>query len=272
MNRGLGLIGIVALSWAPFVPVDSAHGHAGRKFLVEVVNGKLQVQGVNTGVPDGAPASRPYINAIHDHWQNITPPPGSGLEPRATSFLPDYEIQIGTAFVVLREHEVTLDLVRASQWVNPPPMPMLGTVPDLQPLDLGEVIQIEAANTITTDTLGTLLLSASVPPSGIEDILVNYSISGHPAAEIHVLEFRMSATPTNPNLPDRIADSNPIFVVLSPDGENPVEKLHHTSLFLAEYLAAQSVKVPEPATLAMGASAFTLLAGVRRDQRGKRFR
>ncbi|QEG36426.1 hypothetical protein [Bythopirellula goksoeyrii] len=246
------LLGVCVLFFFRFAAADNALSHEGRIFSIEVVNGKLQVQGINTGEPDGAPTTRPYVNSMHDHWKNSTIPE---LGPIANSFLPDYEIQIGTAFVILKDHEVTLELLSASQWVNPPMMPLPGTIPHLRPLDPGEVIRIEAGTTVTTDSLGTLLLSSSVPQTGIADILVNYSIDGHPTNEIHVLEFRLSASPTDLNQPSMIRDSDPIYVLLSPDGANPMEKLHYASLYLEQYLAT----VPEPNSITLVCLATALL-------------
>ncbi|TWU29815.1 hypothetical protein [Bythopirellula polymerisocia] len=263
MNREftlLSLLALVVLFSEQFAFTQQARGHEGRRFLIEVVNGKLQVQGINSGMSDGAPATRPYTNSIHDHWKNYT---SVELGDIATSFLPDFEIQIGTAFVTLKDHEVVLELLSVKQWLNPPLMPAPETIPNLQPLDPGEVIRIEAGTTVTSDTLGSLLISPSVPQTGIADILVNYSIDGHPSNEIHVLQFRLSATPADPNQPDLINDSDPIYILLSPDGDNPMEKLHHASLYLEQYLAT----VPEPGSFALATMAAALLVGIRRSKR-----
>ena len=254
---GLGLLVCIESTWA----------HTGRRFLIEVVQGKLQAQGVNTGEPDGAPDVRPYPNAIHAHWSNVTPDPSSGLDPFATSFLPDFEVPIDASFVHLKFHEITLELLGASKWVDPPMMPPEGTVPVLEPLDPNEVIRIETVNTdISTDTLGELLLSVSVPQAGIDDIVLNYNIDGHPTNQIHVLEFLLTATPADPSQPDLIEDSDPIYVLLSPDGIDSAERLHHASLYLEEFLGTNAGAVPEPGALVLTLSTLLSLCCVRSRQ------
>lgn len=257
------LIAVVSLLGF-LVTVESTWAHTGRRFLIEVVGGKLQAQGVNTGAPDGAPAIRPYVNSIHAHWSNVTPDPNSGLQPFATSFLPDFEVPIDASFVQLKFHELNLELLGASKWVAPPMMPPEGTVPHLQPLDPNEVIRIETVNTdISTDTLGELLLSVSIPQAGIDDIVLNYNIEGHPTDQIHVLQFQLSAKPADPSLPDLIEDSDPIYILLSPDGSSPMERLHHAALYLEEFLGNNPTFIPEPGSFLLTLSAFLALSSTR---------
>lgn len=232
-----------------------ASAHSGRRLLVEVANGALQAQGVNTGAADGAPSVRPYVNVIHDHWHNIYPDQATGLEPFANTLLPDFGVP---ANALVRGHELTLTLLNAQKWVNPPEMPTPGVVPNLQPLAPGETIRVETVNgDVSSDALGTLLLSVSVPAAGIDDILLNYTTNRLPSNEIDVLTFRLSAKPADPSKPDLIADSGPIFVLLSPDGENSTKKLHHASLFLEAYLAKP---VPEPNSFILASVSFAALA------------
>jgi hypothetical protein len=44
--------------------------------------------------------------------------------------------------------------------------------------------------------------------------------------------------------PTTVAASDPIYVLLAPDGATYATKLHHEALFLSEYMA--SLPVPEP--------------------------
>ena len=241
-----------------------ARAHSGRRFLVGVANGALQAQGVNTGAADGSPAVRPYPNVIHDHWHNIYPDPVTGLSPFANSLLPDMGVP---ASAQLRGYDLTLTLLGAKKWVNPPEMPTPGLIPQLQPLAPGETIYIETVNSdVSTDSPGTLLLSVSVPAGGISDILLNYTTYRVPTNAIDVLTFRLSAKPADPSLPDLIADSAPIHVLLSPDGANSAMKMHHAALFLESYLAHP---VPEPSAWALAVAALGGLHRVREARRRK---
>lgn len=236
-----------------------ACAHSGRRLLVGVVNGALQAQGVNTGVADGAPSVRPYANVIHDHWHNIYPDPATGLSPFANTLLPDIGVPANPQ---LRGYDLTLTLLGAQKWVNPPEMPMPGLVPVLQPLGPVETIYIETVNSdVSTDSLGTLLLSVSIPAAGIDDVLLNYTTYRLPANAIDVLTFRLSAKPADPSKPDLIADSAPIHVLLSPDGANSAMKMHHAALFLENYLANP---VPEPSGFILAALSLGAVARFRR--------
>ena len=222
-----------------------AVAHNGRGFEIEVVGGKLQAQGINAGAFDGAPAVRPYTNSVHDHWKYI-----SALSASIAT-LPEFEVLPPVAQSSLESYALDLKLRSAWQWVAPPPMPPAGTIPKLEPLDPGESISIQTLGApITTDTLGVLELSPSVPAAGTGDVAPLYQISGSPANEVFVLEFLLKATAPSSAYP-AIQSSDPVFVILSPDGSNPIEKLHHTSLFLEEYLALDGLPIPEPTSSVM---------------------
>lgn len=238
---------VLALSSAllAIVTATSVQAHNGRGFEVEVVAGKLQAQGINSGDPDGAPAVRPYANSIHDHWRYV---PSLDL---SVASLPEFEVTPLVASSSLAAYSLDLEWTAAWQWTSPPLMPTPGTIPVLEPLDPGEVISIQTLGApIDSETLGAIALSAFVPATGTGDIIPSYSIDGDPSDEIHVLEFLLSATPPNGTYPS-IATSDPLYVVLSPDGVGPVERLHHASLYIEQYLALNGVPVPEPASMAL---------------------
>ena len=235
--------------------VEGADAHSGRRLLVEVVDGKLQAQGVNTGPDDGAPALRPYLNAIHDHWQNVP------ALVEATASLPGFDIG-PSASLPLLGHALDLELIGASKWVSPPMMPSPATIPVLEPLDASQLITIVAPIGETdTNALGTVRLTDDVPFGGLADIDLVYGIDGFPAGEIHVLEYLLHATPNGAGV-SAVESSDSIYVLLSPDGSTPQERLHHASLFLEEYLAT----VPEPGTLSL-AFATLAMASYRRPRR-----
>jgi hypothetical protein len=225
---------------------EPAWAHLGRRLRIDVVNGKLVAQGVNTGMPDGAPEIRPFEGAVHDHWRNFHLPE-LPTPDFATPFLPEFDLP--ASVTSLQHHSLSLRLVDAFQWAHPQLSHRGLTTPHFQPLDQGEVIRIEGADNSSTTTaqMGSLTLLELVPPSGDPDIPIAYSINGHPRDEIHVLKFVLSTM----NLvgPTAIAASDPIYVLLAPDGATHAEKLHHQALFLSEYMA--SLPVPEPGGLGL---------------------
>jgi hypothetical protein len=237
-----------------------ARAHLGRRLRIDIEGGKLVARGVNTGTPDGAPEIRPFEGAVHDHWRNFHLPE-LPTPDFATTFLPEFDLPASVAS--LQHHSLSLRLVDAFQWAHPQLSHHGSTTPHFQPLDDGEVIRIEGADntSTTTDQLGSFTLLQLVPPGGDPDIPVAYHINGHPDDEIHVLKFILSAT----NLvgPTTIAASDPIYVLLAPDGATHAEKLHHEALFLSEYMA--SLPVPEPGGL--GLSILGLLAVFARTRR-----
>ncbi|QDV73869.1 hypothetical protein [Botrimarina mediterranea] len=230
-----------------------ADAHIGRRFSVEVVNGKLQAQGVNNGESDGAPLTRPYVNVIHDHWKN-TP----GLD-QAYATLPEYDVSPSAATALLG-HSLSLELIGVTRWQSPPMMPGANTAPTLTQLAPGDLITVEAAMGVADSIdFGTVTLMEAVPFGGAREVAVLYQINSHPADEIHVLEFILSTSSA------AIEPSNTIYVLLSPDGDNPMAKLHHASLFLEGYLAT----IPEPtgACLAVASVGGALLSQRRKRRR-----
>lgn len=217
------------------LPASEVSAHTGRRFTVEVVNGKLQAQGINTGAADGAPSVRPYLNVIHDHWKN-----DPSLD-QAYATLPGYDVP-PTAATALIGHSLSLEFLGVSRWLSPPLAPSASTVPVLTPLALGHVVTVEGAVGVASSIdFGTVTLLENTLFGGAKDLDPLYQVNYRPANEISVLKFILrSSSPT-------VQSSDPIFVLLSPDGATPMEKLHHASLFLENHLAT----VPEPTAAAL---------------------
>jgi hypothetical protein len=232
-------------SWAP---ATSSVAHDGRRFEVEVSGHKLQAQGVNTGPSDGVPAVRPYVNAIHDHWRNF-----DALN-LATADLPGFDIPISATALV--SHDLWLDLLRVRKWVDPPVMPSPGTRPNLRPLDPGELITIFGNNDVNSTELGSILLAEDIAFGGTDDIDLLYLINSVPTDEIHVLEFRLRATFHGGGADPALSDSDTVYAILSPAGNDPVARLHHASLYLESYVTT----IPEPSTAMLVAWASTAAA------------
>ena len=196
-----------------------ASAHDGRRLEILVIDGKLYALGYDsTGRDDGAGAVRSYYNAMHDHWTAL--PTGDGI-----ASLPSFDV---LAPGPLAGHGVTLTLTGGSKWVDPPQMPDDSTVPVLTPLGPGdEIFVINGSGFVTTEAPGALVLTDEVLPAGNQDLDLQYLTDQLPATPtIHVLEFVLSTDAPG------VASSDPIRIILSPDGTNKLEKLHYSSLLL----------------------------------------
>lgn len=209
-----------------------ALAHSGRRFEIQVDgNGQLVAQGVNSGADDGAPSTRPYLNAIHGHWSNFNS--GTG----ASADLPSFDLFDPPAS--LEGASLTLTLDDAFKWVAPPTMPMAGTTPGFVQLDLGETIFVSYGGiTLDTDTFGqSLTLLDPVPAGGQDDLDLSYEIGLVPSDTIYVLQFTLGTDAAG------IANSDPVYAILVPQGP----AYHHAALFAEAYLGTA---VPEPGSLA----------------------
>jgi hypothetical protein len=208
--------------------------HEGRRFEILLNQNKIFAQGINTGADDGLPFVRPYWNAIHDHWGND----GDGT---ASSTLPAFDLFDPQALV---DHRLFLEYKAGYKWSEPPLMPQAGTLPDYSPLEANELISIAFnGDVINTGSGGKLTLSDSVDPHGFSDFDLNYTIDIEPANAIFVIEWQLVSTNAS------VQASDSIFTLLSPDGSNPAERLHHASLYLEQHLGI--AQVPEPNSIAI---------------------
>ncbi len=231
--------------------------HDGRRFEIEVLNDNaLWAQGsIGGGVDDGGGIHRPYYNAIHDHWSNA---PGGKQEAIAT--LPAWDIFNPDPRLV--GHSISLELVDVFRWVAPPLMPPAGTVPDFEPIDMSDLIQISTLQDSLTVTaggsFGTIELLDSVDIHGHFDLPFEYKINKKPENEIYIFEWVMSTSAPGINR------SHSIFAVLSPDGLTMSDRLHHASLYTEQYLGIRTI--PEPGSLAF----LALLGGYLAVQRRRK--
>lgn len=231
------------------VAASSAFGHDGRRLDIQVYENQLIAQGYISGADpsdDGGGVVRPYINAIHGHWTNN---PSPGIDA-ASATLPGFDLFSGGA---LTGSSLSLELVGASKWSDVPTMPAPGTVPDLQPLVGEEIFVGYQGDFHSTAAPGSFTLIESVAPGGLLDIDLTYDIASEPVGSLYVLEFVLSTSAAG------IADSSTVHVILSPDGANHMERLHHASLYLESYLGT-----PIPAPGAAGLLGFAGVAVVRR--------
>lgn len=226
-----------------------AAAHNGRRFQVQVRNQQLVAQGyITAGVADdGGGTTRPYLNAIHDHWANLG-------DASAVSNLPGFDVLDTT---VLEGFDLSLVFVDAFQWSNPPTDPAANLAPRF--LNLDSTIGIEFGATIDTIDGGSLPLANNIPPAGLRDLDPLYAISGTPSDVIHVLEWQLTTDAPG------VADSDSIYTILSPDGVGPVERLHEASLLTERFLGQA---VPEPSAFATTLGGFLLAFAAA----GRRFR
>lgn len=228
-----------------------ALAHDGRRFEVQVIDNQLVAQGYISGIDaedDGGGLVRPYINAIHGHFSNST------LQPNyATSTLPGYNIFDDAA--ALTGFNLTMTITGFQKWATPT---MAGPI-TLTPLDSDELMAVTYDGTAVrsdqyTTGVDSFALVSGFNGSDAGDIDLLYEFVGdNPSGEIYVIESILST-----NAPG-IADSSTVYTLLSPDGQTPMEKLHHHSLN-----AERQLGVPEPGSLALAA----LLPVLMRRRRG----
>ncbi len=218
MKKTLGAAAAV-LAAAAF----TADAHDGRRFEIKVVDGQLVAHGYNSaGVDDGAGVVRPYYNALHDHWTFLV-----GVNA-STSDLPGFDVLVPGE---LEGHSITLTFNGATRWSDVPMMPAPGTVPLLEPLDPGHTLFVSFdGQTVSTDAPGSMMLVSSVSSGGALDLDLSFDFNDQLPATIMVMEFVLSTDAPG------VADSDTVYLLLSPDGANGMEKRHHASLYLENFL------------------------------------
>jgi len=219
----------------------SATAHDARRLEIKVVDNQLVAHGyISNGVDDMGGVIRPYYNAIHGHWSNN---PSPSIDAASTD-LPGFDVFAGSPLV---GHNVEIELLGARMWEAPPPMPPAGTEVNLVAAD-GEIFVSFGSETVTSAAPGSFTLVDSVGAGGALDIDLNYDIASRPSGVLYVLDFRLSTDAVG------VAASDTVHVILSPDGNGPMEKLHHAALYLETVLGTP---VPTP-----GAAGVLGLAGL----------
>ncbi len=217
-----------------------AVAHNGRRFEVKVVDNQLVAQGYISGggaQDDGGGLIRPYYNALHGHFGNIT-------DSVARADLPGFDVLDEADELI--GYELTWTAVGFKRWGTPMhagPV-VLDEMPD------GEVLKVAfsgvdvRSDEFDTGTASFNLLDNFTGTNG-DDIDLLYDLLGpNPVGELFVIESVLST-----NAPG-IADSSTVYTILSPDGINGVERLHHQSLHAEGELGTP---VPEPSSLALAA-------------------
>ena len=99
--------------------------------------------------------------------------------------------------------------------------------------------QLRAFGTsVSTTSAGSLTFLSKLDGTNGHDLDLSYDIADEPSNTIYVLESMLSTSAAG------VANSGTIHTILSPDGANPTEKLHHPSLYLETQLGTP---IPNPA-------------------------
>ncbi len=215
-------------------------GHGvGRLFDIAVVDGKLVAQGYNTGGFDGGETVRPYVNSIHDHFNFII----SDGQPLGVTDYPSWDVGIlpGSNISELIGFGLNVELIGSGKWINVPAQDGTGLAQDFGKPELmffsnqfllinpAEIIRVSfGGDTINTLNLGGFQFSDEVT-GPIADLDFKFFIDQHNATEIYFVQFRLTT-----NAPG-VEDSDSIYVIQSPDGIGPVERMHFQSLYLERY-------------------------------------
>lgn len=206
---------------------------------------------------------RNYINAIHGHFANI-----AGIAASATSPAFNTNNQIGTDALV--GESLSLDLIGGFKYDSPRvgrridgnvilPDP-IALAENFTPLPLNlptENIIVTALGSGDTGDLdvasmthdGSVLLTGNFA-GGALDFDLRFDVGFVPEDTIYVLETRLLTSAD-------VLASDSIFIVLSPDGAGPDERLHFESLHAESLLG-----IPEPTSLAL--LAVSAVAALRR--------
>lgn len=227
-----------ALSFTATLPQD-AFAHGGRRFEVQIIDNQLVAQGyITSGEDDGGGVVRPYHNAIHDHWTNFASNTG------ASATLPGFD--------VLNEADALID--SNLQWTLTGVFKWAPTDTELQPLAPTETIFISQGGTvassvdlITPNANTSLQLLDAFNGANGDDLDLSYEYLSNPldvpVGTIYVVASELSTSAAG------VESSDTVYTLLSPDGNNHAERLHHASLHLESLLGTP---VPEPATATIG--------------------
>ncbi len=231
-----------------------AFAHGGRRFEVKVVDDQLVTHGyITEGLDDdGGGLIRPYYNAIHAHFSNKT-------SNFATADLPGFDVLDDADALI--GYDLQWIATGFKKWSSPD---TAGPV-DLTDLDMDEVIEVVyGGNSVRSDNAAaspsefTLDLLPNFDGDNGEDLDLTYDFYGdNPLGEIYVIESILTTDAPG------IADSTTVYTILSPDGDNPMQRLHHAALFTERSLGTP---VPEPAVLSMAVLLPALLRRPRQVQ------
>lgn len=248
----------------------NVEAHDGRRIEVVVIDNKLYGQGYLSGtnpIDDGGGIVRPYLNAIHAHFENALNPNTQSAE----ATLPSFDI-FNAAAEILDGADVYLDLLSATKWDQPTPQDTslvgparLGqdfqipdTLPALGPGDQPIFVGFEDEVVSTFDP-GRLTLATDLNGPAV-DLDLRYQIDDRPENILYVLEWQLSTTQVG------IESSDSLYTILSPDGTGVFERLHFQSLALERNFGVTlAAAVPEPGSVA-GLAACALAFWMRRKR------
>lgn len=239
---------LFTLTLSVLLTAATAYAHDGRRYEVKILDNQLVAHGYISGVSpsdDGGGLVRDYYNAIHGHWSNIP-----GPTTVATATLPGYDI-LDEADALIG-HNLQWQVTGGWKWTTPT---MMGPYTETA-LDPADVMSITLSpDTVSTSSPGSLTLISNFDGTNGLDLDLTYSIGLEPVGVLYVIESILTTDAPG------VLDSETIYTVLSPDGANMAERLHHHALNLESQLGTP---IPEPVSLVTLAAGSLLVLTRRR--------
>ena len=269
-----------------------AHAHTtGRNFELRVTDDTgtptLVAAGLNfsessnpAGTVIDPSGDRPYVNAIHDHFDNFSVTGGGARAtfPSINTFTQDgtaalsgtalyLDVLGGFKFVAPRVNRLeTADGIVAGAAIGTQDAAGNLVAPDAAGNLIATDLDLATENIFVTFSGGQIgtsltedsreLLLTSNFTNGANDFEFTFDIGLIPLDTVYVLETVLRTDA------EGVADSDSVYFIFSPDGVGPDERLHFESLAIERQLG---LTVPEPTTAAaIGVGGLTLLGRRRR--------
>ncbi|TGD73864.1 hypothetical protein E4634_06895 [Mangrovimicrobium sediminis] len=183
--------------------------HPGRRFEIQVVDGRIVAQGVNTksAPPMGESPVRPYPNVVHDHFDLFV----LNGQPIGSANLPGLDIPADTP---LAGHSVYAE-VTGFYLTDAEQVAAATAIGDaLQPLGEDQEVRIRLNQTdVSSRALpAQLTIAGDIPAAGVADIDPVYHFVGELGENFVVIEMQLRSDAPG------IAASGPVYIVMAPPG------------------------------------------------------
>ncbi len=183
--------------------------HPGRRFEIQVVDGRIVAQGVNTkeAPPMGESPVRPYPNAVHDHFDLFV----LNGQPIGSANLPGLDIPAGTP---LAQHNLYAE-VTGIYLTDAERVAAAAAIGDaLHPPGAEQEVRIRLHQTdVSSRALpAQLTIAGDIPTTGVADIDPVYHFVGELGENFVVIEMQLHSDAPG------IAPSGPVYIVMAPPG------------------------------------------------------